>query len=183
MLLINSAAARSRLAAIEIVSSSNSQGSFCPVFHHFLHLSSIDVVEITEDVHMRRCPGMGTNESRIPFQRRFIIFNVDTPSVIDIRDVDMLLTFISIDNAVGCEGSLTAIGMVHHHDVLNAKQMLRDVMERSASIARPPATITGKMVAVDATRLPEVSSITSPGKTSLPKSCAAALGMSAARGS
>ena len=108
------------------VFSSNSQSSLRPVLHHFRQLSSIDVVEIPEDVYMLRCSGMGTNESRIPFQLRFIIFNADTPSVIDIGDVGMLLPFIRVDNAVGCEGSRTAIGMVHHHDVLNAEQMLRD---------------------------------------------------------
>src|SRR5262245_57577076 len=55
------------------------------------------------------------------------------------------------------------------------------VIDRSASTARPPATMTGKMVVVDATRFPEPSRMMSPGKTSSPKSLATAFGISAGR--
>ncbi len=44
------------------VFSSNSQNSLRPVLHHFRQLSSIDVVEIPEDVYMLRCSGMIPNE-------------------------------------------------------------------------------------------------------------------------
>jgi hypothetical protein len=75
------------------------------------------------------------------------------------------------------------MGVVDDHDVADAEQMLGDGDGAQRVDARPPATMTGKRVVEEATRLPAASRMTWPGKTSSPNSFATALGISAARGS
>lgn len=99
--------------------------SFGFVRHDSGEHTGIDVIGIAEDVHILWRPGMGPTERGVPLQRRLIILSTDAASLIEVRDVRMVLPFVGVDDAVGCKTCRSALRVVHNHDVLDAEQWWR----------------------------------------------------------
>jgi hypothetical protein len=146
-------------------------------------LSRVDVIEITENIDVSWCAVMDSHQGGVMLQRLLIVGDAYVASLVEVRDVELVFVPVGIDDAIGGEGRRTAMRMVDDDDILDPNRCWATEMERSASTARPPATITGKMVVDDATRLPAASRTISPGNTSSPSRFAIAFGTSAALGS
>src|SRR5262249_26377007 len=88
--------------------------------------AGVDVIEIAKDVHMLGCPGVRSNKRGISLQRRLIILNADTASLVEFRDVGVVFVSVGFDDPVGCEGGRATMRVVNDHNVLYAKQVLRN---------------------------------------------------------
>ena len=100
---------------------------------------------------------MGSNQRSVPLQRNLIILNADAAPLVEVRDVGVVFVFVGVDNALGGEGGRTTMRVVTTTMFCRPNRCCATVMERSASMARPPATMMGNMVVDEATRLPDAS--------------------------
>ena len=96
------------------------------VLHDLSEHAGVNVIEIAGDVHMPWCPRMRSNQRGVLLQRSLIILNADAASLIEFRDIGLVLVFVCVDDAVGRKGCRTAMRVVNDHDVLYPEQVLGD---------------------------------------------------------
>lgn len=96
------------------------------VLHHLNECAGVDVIEVSEDVHMPWCPCMGSNKLGVQPQRLLVILNANAVSLVQFGDVGAVLVSICVDEAVGCVACRTAMRVVNDYDILYTEQMLSD---------------------------------------------------------
>src|SRR5262249_14002414 len=113
------------------------------VSHHLGERAGIDIVEVAEDVDVLWRAAMRSDQSRVVLQRCFVIADADVAWVVELRDINVVFVLVGVDNPIGRKACGAAVGVVTTMFWIPNK-CCATVIDRSASTARPPATMTGK---------------------------------------
>src|SRR5262249_48893619 len=96
------------------------------VSHHFGERASIDVIKVAEDVHVLRRAVVQSDQRRIVLQRDFIVTDGDAVSLVQMRDINVVLALVSLDDPVSRKACGATVRMVNDDDLPDPEQMLRD---------------------------------------------------------
>src|SRR5262249_36220349 len=82
--------------------------------------------QVAVDVHIPRRSFRFTDETSVVFQRGFVSRYRDVVPVIQRGNINALLRMESLDETLRSERGSSAVGVVHHDDILDSKQVLGD---------------------------------------------------------
>jgi len=91
------------------------------VSHHFGEGAGIDIVEVAEDIYVLWRAVMGSDQSRVVFQRCFIVRDANVASIIEIRDIDVVFVLVGFDDSIGREACGAAVRVMNDDDILDAE--------------------------------------------------------------